>query len=126
MASNSDLFAKIRIKPRGSKKKEEETRAANECAWEGCEKPGAHKAPMGRNREGHYLNFCVEHVREYNKNFNYANQHHLNNSKPLIPPNLSWQFKLPRYANKPADIISEHFSTRKSVIAILARFIRPP
>ena len=71
MASNSDLFAKIRIKPRGSKKKEEETRAANECAWEGCEKPGAHKAPMGRNREGHYLNFCVEHVREYNKNFNY-------------------------------------------------------
>lgn len=71
MASNSDLFEKIRIKPRGSKKKQEEERAANECAWEGCTKPGTHKAPMGRNREGHYINFCVEHVREYNKNFNY-------------------------------------------------------
>lgn len=71
MASNSDIFDKIRIKPRGAKKKEEEQRAANECAWEGCTKPGPHKAPMGRNREGHYLNFCLEHVRAYNKNFNY-------------------------------------------------------
>ena len=71
MASNSDIFDKIRIKPRGAKKREEEQRAANQCAWEGCEKPGAHKAPMGRNREGEYLNFCLEHVRQYNKNFNY-------------------------------------------------------
>lgn len=71
MASNSDIFDKIRIKPRGAKKKEEEERSANACAWEGCEKPGAHKAPMGRNREGQYINFCVEHVRMYNKNFNY-------------------------------------------------------
>lgn len=71
MASNSDIFDKIRIKPRGAKKKEEEARAANECAWEGCTRPGAHRAPMGRNREGQYLNFCIDHVREYNKNFNY-------------------------------------------------------
>ncbi len=71
MASNSDLFEKIRIKPRGAKKREEEERAANECAWEGCSRPGTHKAPMGRNREGQYLNFCIDHVREYNKNFNY-------------------------------------------------------
>ena len=26
---------------------------------------------MGRNREGLYLWMCIEHVREYNKNFNY-------------------------------------------------------
>ncbi len=71
MASNSDIFDKIRIKPRGAKKKEEEQRAANECAWEGCDKPGTHKAPMGRNREGQYINFCIDHVRMYNKNFNY-------------------------------------------------------
>ncbi len=71
MASNSDIFDKIRIKPRGAKKKEAEARAANKCAWEGCENPGAHKAPMGRNREGQYLSFCLDHVRQYNKNFNY-------------------------------------------------------
>ncbi|MEL6967928.1 MAG: DnaJ domain-containing protein [Pseudomonadota bacterium] len=71
MASNSDLFDKIRIKPRGAKKKEEEARVANQCAWEGCDKPGTHRAPMGRNREGQYINFCIDHVRLYNKNFNY-------------------------------------------------------
>lgn len=71
MASNSDIFDKIRIKPRGAKKKEEEERAAKQCAWEGCERPGTHRAPMGRNREGEYLYFCIDHVRDYNKNFNY-------------------------------------------------------
>ena len=71
MASNSDIFDTIRIKPRGAKKKEEEAKAANKCAWEGCENPGAHKAPIGRNREGQYLNFCLDHVRQYNKQFNY-------------------------------------------------------
>ena len=71
MDSKPDLYEKIRIKPRGSKQKEEAERAANECAWQDCEKPGAHKAPMGRNHAGHYLHFCLAHVRQYNKNFNY-------------------------------------------------------
>ncbi|MEM9732158.1 MAG: DnaJ domain-containing protein [Pseudomonadota bacterium] len=71
MASNSDLFDSIRIKPRGAKKREEEERKAKQCAWEGCEKPGTHRAPMGRNREGQYIYLCIDHVRQYNKNFNY-------------------------------------------------------
>ncbi len=71
MASNSDIFDKIRIKPRGARKKEEEARKAAECSWEGCENPGAHKAPMGRNRDGQYFHFCIDHVRLYNKNYNY-------------------------------------------------------
>lgn len=70
-ASRPDIFEKIRIKPKGSKKREEIERAANECAWQECTEPGTHKAPMGRNHQGHYLYFCLEHVRLYNKNFNY-------------------------------------------------------
>ena len=71
MASNSDIFDKIRIKPKGAKKKEEMKRVADECAWQECNEPGTHKAPMGRNHQGHYLYFCLKHVRDYNKNFNY-------------------------------------------------------
>lgn len=41
-----------------------------ECDWAGCDLPGLHKAPRGHNRAGHY-NFCLEHVRQYNKDFNY-------------------------------------------------------
>jgi hypothetical protein len=41
------------------------------CAWPGCSLPGAHRAPRGRELEGQYLNLCIEHVREYNKSYNY-------------------------------------------------------
>ena len=67
MKQEQDIFEKIRITPRGAKKKEDKTN--QKCAWEGCEKPGNHRAPLGRNNG--YVNFCMEHVRQYNKSFNY-------------------------------------------------------
>jgi curved DNA-binding protein CbpA len=41
------------------------------CQWDGCEKTGVHRAPVGRNAEGQFFLFCFEHVREYNKGYNY-------------------------------------------------------
>jgi len=41
------------------------------CDWEGCEKPAEHRAPKGRKAEGEFHHFCLEHVREYNRGFNY-------------------------------------------------------
>lgn len=68
MAINSKFFDSIRISSGKKAKAEPETIT---CQWEGCDKPGLHRAPAGRNREGQFLHFCIEHVREYNKNFNY-------------------------------------------------------
>jgi curved DNA-binding protein CbpA len=42
------------------------------CQWDCCEKIGAHRAPVGRDAEGLYLLFCLEHVKEYNKGYNFA------------------------------------------------------
>ena len=70
MKPSSKYFDSIRINPGGKKKKREEKVAAT-CQWAGCDKPGGHKAPAGRDREGQYFNFCIDHVREYNKNYNY-------------------------------------------------------
>ena len=70
MKPTSSLFDSIRVGNRSSKKKKEEP-VKQVCQWEGCDKPGTHKAPMGRNREGQYLWMCIDHVRDYNKNFNY-------------------------------------------------------
>jgi len=70
MSLDSKYFDMLRIRP----KKTESGKAKAEglkCQWAGCDKPGTHKAPAGRNREGQYLHFCIDHVREYNKNFNY-------------------------------------------------------
>ncbi|GAB1580216.1 J domain-containing protein [Phyllobacterium phragmitis] len=68
MKLNSKYFDRIRIRP--EKEAEAEPRAPR-CQWDGCEEPGTHRAPVGRMREGEYFHFCIDHVRQYNKNFNY-------------------------------------------------------
>jgi len=68
MSINSKYFDSIRIRSGKKAKSEPDT---PQCQWEGCDKPGTHRAPAGRNREGQYFHFCIDHVREYNKNFNY-------------------------------------------------------
>ncbi len=42
------------------------------CQWEGCEKTGSHRAPVGREAEGLFLQFCLEHVKRYNSGYNYS------------------------------------------------------
>lgn len=69
MDLNSRLFDRIRIRPAC-----EEPRAARTeptCDYPGCRATGEHRAPKGRGREGQYWRYCLEHVRQYNKNYNY-------------------------------------------------------
>ncbi|MCO4317742.1 J domain-containing protein [Phyllobacterium sp. 21LDTY02-6] len=68
MTSNSKYFDSIRIRP---KKAEEEKSHKHICQWDGCDKPGPHRAPVGREKEGEFFHFCIDHVREYNKGYNY-------------------------------------------------------
>ncbi|WP_153771405.1 DnaJ domain-containing protein [Labrenzia sp. CE80] len=68
MKLDSKIFDSIRVKP-DKEKAQEETHPS--CDHPGCKRPGTHRAPKGRDREGQYFNFCVDHVREYNKSYNY-------------------------------------------------------
>lgn len=65
---NSKLFDGIRIKPRREEKAQPE---GPPCQWEGCQEPGLFKAPKGHKSEGQYLNFCKDHIRQYNATFNF-------------------------------------------------------
>ena len=68
MKLDSIYFDSIRVKrgPGGARPSE-----APVCQWQGCTQPGVHRAPQGRGREGQYFRFCVEHVQQYNKSYNY-------------------------------------------------------
>lgn len=41
------------------------------CDHIGCKRPGAHRAPKSRDRVNEYWHFCLEHVTDYNRRWNY-------------------------------------------------------
>lgn len=67
MNLNSKYFDRIRI----SANAEPVAKEPAACEWHGCREAGGYRAPKGRLQEGKYHNFCLDHVREYNKNYNY-------------------------------------------------------
>jgi hypothetical protein len=68
MKFNSPLFDGIRVKP--SEDRRPKT-ASHLCEWPGCKKPGDHRAPKERGRDGQYWRYCIDHVREYNHSYNF-------------------------------------------------------
>ena len=50
---------------------EGETNSYRRCAADGCLREGTYPAPKSRSALRDYLWFCLEHVREYNKSWNY-------------------------------------------------------
>lgn len=41
------------------------------CAWPGCERSGDYPAPRSREELRNFIWFCLEHVREYNRRWDY-------------------------------------------------------
>jgi DnaJ-domain-containing protein 1 len=68
MKLDSKFFDRLRVKPDASRLLRE---ACPSCEWHGCREPGLYPAPKGRGHEGEYHRYCLEHVREYNKSYNY-------------------------------------------------------
>jgi len=65
----------------------------------GCDKPGPYRAPMARDRLDEYYWFCLDHVREYNKQWDYYRgmeteeiERHLRSDQTWQRP--SWPFGL--------------------------------
>ena len=68
MDLNSPLFDRIRIK---SSCDEPQEAKGPVCEHPSCKAEGQYRAPKGRDNEGQYWRFCLEHVREYNASYNY-------------------------------------------------------
>ncbi|KAA1176586.1 J domain-containing protein [Rhizobium tropici] len=70
MTPDSKIFVGLRSTRKRPTPQSEPT--GPRCQWDGCEKNGTHRAPVGRDAEGLYLFFCLEHVKEYNRGYNFA------------------------------------------------------
>ncbi|MEO1200120.1 MAG: J domain-containing protein [Pseudomonadota bacterium] len=72
MKLDSDIFDGIRTsRSRGKAKTASQPASGQTCDYPDCNKPGTHRAPKGRRAEGEFFYFCIDHVREYNKSYNY-------------------------------------------------------
>ena len=68
MKLDSKFFDRLRVKPDVNRLLRDSCPA---CEWRGCQEPGLYPAPKGRGQEGTYHRFCLDHVRQYNKTYNY-------------------------------------------------------
>lgn len=46
--------------------------AVHRCEWPGCGETAEHRAPRARDRMDEYAWFCIDHIRAYNKAWNYC------------------------------------------------------
>lgn len=70
MTADSKIFVGLKSIRTKAPKRTEPT--GPKCHWDGCERTGHHRAPVGQEAEGLFFVFCLEHVKEYNKGYNYA------------------------------------------------------
>ncbi|MGH6736792.1 MAG: J domain-containing protein [Methyloceanibacter sp.] len=68
MKLDSKFFDRLRVKPDENRLLRD---ACPKCEWQGCLEPGLYPAPKGRGLEGQYYRYCLDHVRAYNKGYNY-------------------------------------------------------
>ena len=71
MNLNSHHFDRIRAKSAGKNAKAAAVPSTAPCDHPGCVNVGDYRAPQGRDREGQYFCFCIDHVREYNATYDY-------------------------------------------------------
>ena len=72
MNPNSKYFDLIRIAPRKARGECNGGQPGFKlCEWQDCRLTAAHRAPRGRGHENEYQWFCLDHVREYNRKYNY-------------------------------------------------------
>ncbi|MBT4891158.1 MAG: DnaJ domain-containing protein [Rhodospirillales bacterium] len=54
-----------------NKNPQQPVKEENTCEWPECQNTGEHRAPRSRDELNSYRWFCLEHIRQYNKSWNY-------------------------------------------------------
>ena len=65
------VSADKRRRAKGRKTSGEVETSDKVCEFEGCQKKGAFRAPKSTDNADEFQWFCLEHVREYNQNWNF-------------------------------------------------------
>lgn len=69
MKLDSKYFDRIRTNKK--RKNNAASSKSSICQWDNCKCIGEYRAPVGSAAEDHFFLFCFEHVKKYNKGYNY-------------------------------------------------------
>ena len=62
----------------------------NICEWDKCSKTGMYKAPVEKDNSRKFRLFCLEHIKIFNKNWNYFSDMNENEIEYFIKSDLTW------------------------------------
>ena len=62
----------------------------NICEWDKCSKTGMYKAPVEKDNSKKFRLFCLEHIKIFNKNWNYFSDMDENEIEYFIKSDLTW------------------------------------
>tara|TARA_Y100001970_G_scaffold80923_1_gene102672 strand:+ start:9958 stop:10476 length:519 start_codon:yes stop_codon:yes gene_type:complete len=62
----------------------------NICDWENCKKIGSYKAPIERDNSRNFRFLCLEHIKIFNKNWNYFSNMNNDEIEYFIKSDLTW------------------------------------
>jgi len=73
--------------------------ATHACAWPGCPAEGVHRAPLNRSQLREYQYFCLDHIRDFNRSWNFFEGWKQDEIEAYQHADLSWH----RPTWKPGD-----------------------
>ena len=62
----------------------------NICDWNNCNKIGEYKAPVEKDNSKKYRMLCLEHVKEFNKNWNYFSGMNDDQVVEFLKSDMTW------------------------------------
>jgi len=62
----------------------------NICDWNNCKEIGAYKAPVEKDNSRKYRLLCLEHVKEFNKNWNYFSGMNDDQIMDFLKSDMTW------------------------------------
>ena len=60
------------------------------CDWKNCKEIGAYKAPIEKDNSKKYRLLCLNHIKEFNKNWNYFENMNDHEIEFFIKSDLTW------------------------------------
>ena len=62
----------------------------NICNWDNCKESGEFKAPLEKDNSKSFRWLCYEHIKLFNKNWNYFDGMHQNEIEDFLKSDLTW------------------------------------